>query len=125
MDCLYVTRVSVQFKKINLPTNRTALRMKELKLQPAALMLASPPPPSFLRDRQQNRMASPIIICQHNNSPVTSAHRGGDTQKIQTINLCQSGSDIISQFENMNGNWLLYVSNVPQLVLWIPLKALG
>lgn len=39
--------------------------MKELKLQPAALMLASAPAPLFLRDRQQNRMASPIIICQH------------------------------------------------------------
>lgn len=44
---------------------RTALRMKELKLQPAALMLASAPAPRFLRDRQQNRMASPIIICEN------------------------------------------------------------
>lgn len=44
---------------------RMALRMKELKLQPAALMLASAPAPRFLWDRQQNRMASPIIICEH------------------------------------------------------------
>ncbi|TNN36292.1 hypothetical protein EYF80_053549 [Liparis tanakae] len=49
------------------PTKRTALRMKELKLQPAALMLASapPPPPLRLRDTQQNKMASPIMIWGH------------------------------------------------------------
>lgn len=51
---------------VGIPMKRMALRMKELKLQPAALMLASAPAPRFLWDRQQNRMASPIIICEHN-----------------------------------------------------------
>lgn len=45
---------------------RMALRIKELKLQPAALMFASAPAPRFFWDRQQNRMASPIIIWKHN-----------------------------------------------------------
>lgn len=48
-------------QQVPVPTKRTALRMKELKLQPAALMLASAP--LLLPERQQNRMASPIIIC--------------------------------------------------------------
>lgn len=47
---------------------RMALRMKELKLQPAALMFASAPAPRFFWDRQQNRMASPIIIWKHNDT---------------------------------------------------------
>lgn len=46
------------------PMKRMALRMKELKLQPAALMLASAPAPRFFWDRQQNRMASPTMICR-------------------------------------------------------------
>lgn len=60
------TSDSVWIKKrqnVSIPTKRTALRMKELKLQPAAFMLASAPAPLFFRDRQQNRMASPIMIC--------------------------------------------------------------
>lgn len=48
----------------DVPMKRMALRMKELKLQPAALMLASAPAPRFFWDRQQNRMASPTMICR-------------------------------------------------------------
>lgn len=70
-------------QEARVPMKRKALRMKELKLQPAALMLASFPAPLFLRERQQNRMASPIIIWKHNHLTVRCLHTDGS----QTISI--------------------------------------
>lgn len=60
---------------MSLPTKRMALRMKELKLHPAALMLASAVAPFFFCDRQQNRMASPTMICEGRTARVSRLSR--------------------------------------------------
>ncbi len=69
------------YKKCDLPTNLTPRRTKELKLQPAALISASAPPLHCARDRQQNRIPSPIMICGH----ATHQVRGGRRSNVQDI----------------------------------------
>lgn len=50
--------------EVGLPTNRTVLRRKELKLQPPAFMLPSVLLRPFIFDCKQYTMPSPTMICQ-------------------------------------------------------------
>lgn len=70
-DTVTVSPVPSTHKKINtisnklhIPTKRTVLRRKELKLQPPALMLLSDLGQDFILDCIQYINPSPIIICR-------------------------------------------------------------